>query len=442
MQKFDFRIVFMGTPDFAVASLRALVEGGYNVVAVVTMPDKPMGRHQTELSQSAVKQYAVSQGLPVLQPEKLKDETFLQQLRNFRADVQVVVAFRMLPEVVWNMPPHGTFNLHASLLPQYRGAAPINWAIINGETKTGVTTFLLDHEIDTGLVLHREEVEILDTDNAEDVHDKLMNLGAPLVCRTVDDIMQGNVRPIPQIELAPDAEIHHAPKIFKDTCRLPFDKGVKAAYDFVRGMSPYPAAWARIPDSSTGELVQAKIYSTNYEKIKVKEPIGTILSDGYSYLKIALEDGYLNLLELQMPGKKRMNIGAFLQGYTRSEELKYMFSRVFRKKGLESDNHWSISRKVRKFVLMNREFVSGIYEQKTECRLNIIEDNLIVKIRNVSSIDGLYIPESSMQETSEYLLKESELEVLFDKILSDRNKIFKTKMNDYKWNNIGSVKYH
>ena len=207
-------------------------------------------------------------------------------------------------------------------------------------------------------------------------------------------------------------------------------------------MSPYPAAWARIPDSSTGELVQAKIYSTNYEKIKVKEPIGTILSDGYSYLKIALEDGYLNLLELQMPGKKRMNIGAFLQGYTRSEELKYMFSRVFRKKGLESDNHWSISRKVRKFVLMNREFVSGIYEQKTECRLNIIEDNLIVKIRNVSSIDGLYIPESSMQETSEYLLKESELEVLFDKILSDRNKIFKTKMNDYKWNNIGSVKYH
>ena len=250
MQKSDFRIVFMGTPDFAVASLRALVEGGYNVVAVVTMPDKPMGRHQTELSQSAVKQYAVSQGLPVLQPEKLKDETFLQQLSNFRADLQVVVAFRMLPEVVWNMPPHGTFNLHASLLPQYRGAAPINWAIINGEKKTGVTTFLLDHEIDTGLVLHREEVEILDTDNAEDIHDKLMNVGAPLVCRTVDDIMQGNIRPIPQLELAPDAEIHHAPKIFKDTCRLPLDKGVKAAYDFVRGMSPYPAAWTEFVDAS------------------------------------------------------------------------------------------------------------------------------------------------------------------------------------------------
>lgn len=438
MQKSDFRIVFMGTPDFAVASLRALVEGGYNVVAVVTMPDKPMGRHQTELSQSAVKQYAVSQGLPVLQPEKLKDETFLQQLSNFRADLQVVVAFRMLPEVVWNMPPHGTFNLHASLLPQYRGAAPINWAIINGETKTGVTTFLLDHEIDTGLVLHREEVEILDTDNAEDIHDKLMNVGAPLVCRTVDDIMQGNIHPIPQLELAPDAEIHHAPKIFKDTCRLPLDKGVKAAYDFVRGMSPYPAAWTRIPDSTTGELVQAKIYSANYEKIKVKEQIGTVLSDGCSYLKIALEDGYLNLLELQMPGKKRMNIGSFLQGYTRSEELKYMVSRVFRKNGLESDNHWSISRKVRKF--MKLRFIGYIYEQKSECRLNIIENNLIIKIRNVSSIAGLYISESSMQETSEYLLKDGDLGVLLDKILSDRNN--KTKKNDYKWSNLGLVKYH
>ena len=438
MQKSDFRIVFMGTPDFAVASLRALVEGGYNVVAVVTMPDKPMGRHQTELSQSAVKQYAVSQGLPVLQPEKLKDETFLQQLSNFRADLQVVVAFRMLPEVVWNMPPHGTFNLHASLLPQYRGAAPINWAIINGEKKTGVTTFLLDHEIDTGLVLHREEVEILDTDNAEDIHDKLMNVGAPLVCRTVDDIMQGNIRPIPQLELAPDAEIHHAPKIFKDTCRLPLDKGVKAAYDFVRGMSPYPAAWTRIPDSTTGELVQAKIYSANYEKIKVKEQIGTVLSDGCSYLKIALEDGYLNLLELQMPGKKRMNIGSFLQGYTRSEELKYMVSRVFRKNGLESDNHWSISRKVRKF--MKLRFIGYIYEQKSECRLNIIENNLIIKIRNVSSIAGLYISESSMQETSEYLLKDGDLGVLLDKILSDRNN--KTKKNDYKWSNLGLVKYH
>lgn len=321
MQKSDFRIVFMGTPDFAVASLRALVEGGYNVVAVVTMPDKPMGRHQTELSQSAVKQYAVSQGLPVLQPEKLKDETFLQQLSNFRADVQVVVAFRMLPEVVWNMPPHGTFNLHASLLPQYRGAAPINWAIINGEKKTGVTTFLLDHEIDTGLVLHREEVEILDTDNAEDVHDKLMNLGALLVCRTVDDIMQGNIRPIPQIELSPDAEMHHAPKIFKDTCRLSLDKGVKAAYDFVRGMSPYPAAWTEFVDAS-GKHTVVKLFATEKELCTPVDAVGNVVSDGKTYLKVALSDGYLHLTTLQLAGKKRMAITDFLRGYRPDAELR------------------------------------------------------------------------------------------------------------------------
>ncbi len=321
MQKSDFRIVFMGTPDFAVASLRALVEGGYNVVAVVTMPDKPMGRHQTELSQSAVKQYAVSQGLPVLQPEKLKDETFLQQLSNFRADLQVVVAFRMLPEVVWNMPPHGTFNLHASLLPQYRGAAPINWAIINGEKKTGVTTFLLDHEIDTGLVLHREEVEILDTDNAEDIHDKLMNVGAPLVCRTVDDIMQGNIRPIPQLELAPDAEIHHAPKIFKDTCRLPLDKGVKEAYDFVRGMSPYPAAWTEFVDAS-GKHTVVKLFATEKELCAPAHMLGSVISDGKTYLKVALSDGYLHLTTLQLAGKKRMAIADFLRGYRPDAALK------------------------------------------------------------------------------------------------------------------------
>ncbi len=311
----------MGTPDFAVASLRALVEGGYNVVAVVTMPDKPMGRHQTELSQSAVKQYAVSQGLPVLQPEKLKDETFLQQLSNFRADVQVVVAFRMLPEVVWNMPPHGTFNLHASLLPQYRGAAPINWAIINGEKKTGVTTFLLDHEIDTGLVLHREEVEILDTDNAEDVHDKLMNLGAPLVCRTVDDIMQGNIHPIPQIELSPDAEMHHAPKIFKGTCRLSLDKGVKAAYDFVRGMSPYPAAWTEFVDAS-GKHTVVKLFATEKELCTPVDAVGNVVSDGKTYLKVALSDGYLHLTTLQLAGKKRMAITDFLRGYRPDAELR------------------------------------------------------------------------------------------------------------------------
>lgn len=314
MQKSDFRIVFMGTPDFAVASLRALVEGGYNVVAVVTMPDKPVGRHQTELSQSAVKQYALSQGLPVLQPEKLKDEKFLEELRAFHADVQVVVAFRMLPEVVWNMPPKGTFNLHASLLPQYRGAAPINWAIINGETKTGVTTFLLDHEIDTGLVLHRQEVDILDTDNAEDVHDKLMAVGSKLVYQTVDDLMLGNVSPIPQSEMTPQGEIHHAPKIFKDTCRLSIDKGVKAAYDFVRGLSPYPAAWTEFVEPS-GKRTAVKLFATTKELCAPQHALGTVVSDGKTFLKVTLTDGYLHLTLLQLAGKKRMPIADFLRGY-------------------------------------------------------------------------------------------------------------------------------
>ena len=314
----------MGTPDFAVASLRALVEGGYNVVAVVTMPDKPMGRHQTELSQSAVKQYAVSQGLPVLQPEKLKDETFLQQLSNFRADLQVVVAFRMLPEVVWNMPPHGTFNLHASLLPQYRGAAPINWAIINGEKKTGVTTFLLDHEIDTGLVLHREEVEILDTDNAEDIHDKLMNVGAPLVCRTVDDIMQGNIRPIPQLELAPDAEIHHAPKIFKETCEINWDQPAKKIYDFVRGLSPYPGTWSTlypIEDNKLKPLVM-KVYKVAKTHLPtIGEPGSFVVEKTHLYVNTG--DYLLELLDIQLTGKKRMGTRSFLNGF--KEINKYRF---------------------------------------------------------------------------------------------------------------------
>ena len=220
MKKEDLRIVYMGTPDFAVESLRALVEGGYNVVGVITMPDKPMGRHGSVLQPSAVKQYAVSVGLPVLQPEKLKDEAFLEELRALRADLQIVVAFRMLPEVVWNMPRLGTFNLHASLLPQYRGAAPINWAVINGDTETGITTFFLKHEIDTGEVIQQVRVPIADTDNVEVVHDKLMVLGEKLVLETVDAILNGTVKPIPQEEMAVVGELRPAPKIFKDTCRI------------------------------------------------------------------------------------------------------------------------------------------------------------------------------------------------------------------------------
>ena len=243
MDKKDLRIVYMGTPDFAVESLRRLVEGGYNIVGVITMPDKPMGRHGSVLQASPVKQYAVSQGLKVLQPEKLKDETFVNELRALQADLQIVVAFRMLPEVVWNMPRLGTFNLHASLLPQYRGAAPINWAVINGDTETGITTFFLQHEIDTGAIIQQVRVPIADTDNVEVVHDKLMVLGGDLVIETVEAILAGTVKAIPQETLfQSDADLRPAPKIFKETCRIDWSKGVKKVYDFIRGLSPYPAA--------------------------------------------------------------------------------------------------------------------------------------------------------------------------------------------------------
>lgn len=314
MNRQDFRIVFMGTPDFAVGSLRALVEGGYNVVAVVTMPDKPVGRHQSELSQSAVKQYAVAHNLPVLQPEKLKDPDFLEELRSYRADLQVIVAFRMLPEAVWDMPPHGTFNLHASLLPQYRGAAPINWAIINGDTETGVTTFLLDHEIDTGRIIHQARTPISEDDNVETVHDRLRDIGAGVVTQTVDDIIAGNIRPIDQDTLTTDTEIRHAPKIFKDTCRLAFDLSVKRAFDFVRGMSPYPAAWTELVEEN-GKRTMLKIYATTREETSVAEAPGTVLTDGKTYFKIAFPDGYLALTQLQLAGKKRMTVTDFLRGY-------------------------------------------------------------------------------------------------------------------------------
>lgn len=314
MNRQDFRIVFMGTPDFAVGSLRALVEGGYNVVAVVTMPDKPVGRHQSELSQSAVKKYAVAHNIPVLQPEKLKDPDFLEELRSYRADLQVIVAFRMLPEAVWDMPPHGTFNLHASLLPQYRGAAPINWAIINGDTETGVTTFLLDHEIDTGRIIHQARTPITEEDNVETVHDRLRDIGAGVVTQTVDDIIAGNIRPIDQNTLTTDTEIRHAPKIFKDTCRLAFDLPVKRAFDFVRGMSPYPAAWTELVEEN-GKRTMLKIYATTREETTVAEAPGTVLTDGKTYFKIAFPDGYLALTQLQLAGKKRMTVTDFLRGY-------------------------------------------------------------------------------------------------------------------------------
>lgn len=303
----------MGTPDFAVESLRCLVEGGYNVVGVITMPDKPAGRgHKIQFS--PVKQFALDHNLPLLQPEKLKDESFVQALREWKADLQIVVAFRMLPEVVWNMPRLGTFNLHASLLPQYRGAAPINWAVINGDTETGITTFFLKHEIDTGEVIQQVRVPIADTDNVEVVHDKLMMLGGRLIVETVDAILAGTVKPIPQEEMAVVGELRPAPKIFKETCRIDWNQPVKRIYDFIRGLSPYPAAWTELINPS-GEPVVVKIFESEKRTETHQLLPGTIVTDGKKSLKVAVADGFIGILALQLPGKKRLRTEELLRGY-------------------------------------------------------------------------------------------------------------------------------
>lgn len=308
MDKQSIRIIYMGTPDFAVESLRTLVEGGYNVVAVVTMPDKPAGRgHQ--LQYSAVKQYALSVGLPVLQPERLKDETFLEELRSYNADLQIVVAFRMLPEVVWNMPRLGTFNLHASLLPQYRGAAPINWAVMNGDTETGVTTFMLQHEIDTGNIILQERIAIAEDENVGSVHDRLMTIGAGLVARTVDAIIDADhhgvaIKTLPQDE---SIELRPAPKIFKDTCVIDFSRTGEDIRNHVRGLSPYPAAWINeipIAHPLAEVLKGAKVY-----KVEVAQH-----AEQKGHIIVPCADGFVDILELQLPGKKRMNAAALLNG--------------------------------------------------------------------------------------------------------------------------------
>lgn len=313
MTKESLRIVYMGTPDFAVESLRALIEGGYNVVAVVTMPDKPMGRHGSVLQPSPVKQYALEQGLKILQPANLKAPDFIEELRSLQADLQIVVAFRMLPEAVWKMPPLGTFNAHASLLPKYRGAAPINWAVINGDTETGITTFFLKHEIDTGDIIQQVRIPIEDTDNVEIVHDKLMMLSGKLVTETVDNIIAGTVKSVPQDEIK-DCDLTPAPKIFRDICRINWHQPTKKVYDFIRGLSPYPAAWTTLNGKSV------KIYET--EKVEnsahTQEP-GTIRTDGKTKLEIATADGFLNVKSLQMEGKKRMPISDLLRGFKLEE---------------------------------------------------------------------------------------------------------------------------
>jgi methionyl-tRNA formyltransferase len=319
MNKKDIRIVYMGTPEFAVESLRALVEGGYQVAGVVTMPDKPVGRHASVLQASPVKQYAESAGLPVLQPEKLKDEGFLRQLRLLEADLQIVVAFRMLPEVVWAMPRLGTFNLHASLLPQYRGAAPINWAVIHGETETGTTTFFLTHEIDTGMIIRQKRLPIADTDDVGVVHDALMQMGAGLVLETVDLILNGAVSSIPQETFYKNlSELRPAPKLCKENCRIDWHQPVKAVYDFIRGLSPYPAAWTELVLSG-GSRQQLKIYRSEKRLATHNLPVGTLVTDKKTYIDIAVTDGYLRLLSLQLAGKKRLTAIEFLNGFKQLE---------------------------------------------------------------------------------------------------------------------------
>ena len=312
MKKEELRIVFMGTPDFAVASLRALVESGYQVVAVVTQPDKPVGRHGSVLQAPAVKQYALSQGLPVLQPEKMKDPDFIEQLRSYDANLQVVVAFRMLPEVVWAMPKYGTFNVHAALLPDYRGAAPINWAVINGERRTGVTTFFLDQHIDTGRIIRQEPFDIPDDADVEYVYDGLMQLGADVCLKTLEDILKADGYPasLPQDE---SLARHAAPKLFKDNCRISWDATMRQVYNLIRGLSPQPGAWTMI-QTAGAEPAMLKIYqATPTDKAATALAPGTIVRDK-KHLYIACSDHLLQVDNLQLAGKKRMDALSLMNG--------------------------------------------------------------------------------------------------------------------------------
>lgn len=324
MNKKDLRIIFMGTPEFAVGTLKALVENGYQVVAVVTKPDQPSARHGSVMVPPEVKKYALSQNIPVLQPEKMKDPEFIEQLRAFHADLQVVVAFRMLPEVVWAMPRLGTFNVHASLLPQYRGAAPINWAIINGETVTGVTTFFLDHQIDTGRIIMQEKFAVPDEADLEYVYDGLMELGAATALKTIDLLIEndGEVPTVAQDAITVEEPLRPAPKIFKETCQIDWSQPTKNIYDFVRGLSPFPGAWTALRQEDVEKEIILKIFKTT-KRFDI-QPICSVgkLFVEKGLLFIRTVDGALQIDELQMTGKKRMSAQAFLNGFKNIESYR------------------------------------------------------------------------------------------------------------------------
>lgn len=319
MKQEDLRIVFLGTPEFAVESLDRLYKGGYNIVGVVTMPDKPAGRGHKMLH-SPVKQYAESHGLHLMQPIKLKDPEFVNELRSLNANLFIVIAFRMLPEIVWSMPELGTFNLHASLLPKYRGAAPINWAVINGETETGVTTFFLKHEIDTGDIIAKQAIPITPDDNVGTVHDKLMHIGAELTINTVEDILNGTLHTIPQAaEINTDEELPTAPKIFKETCRIDWNRPAIAIHNLVRGLSPYPGAWTEITGLVNDGPASVKIFETRVTDEKSASAAGTISITG-KQMFISASDNILEIISLQIPGKRRMSAAEFIRGYHPQEK--------------------------------------------------------------------------------------------------------------------------
>lgn len=312
------RIVFMGTPDFAVPSLSILLENGYGIAAVVTVPDKPAGRGR-QLRTSAVKDFALQHGLPVLQPEKLRDPVFLAELKSLQADLFIVVAFRMLPEAVWQMPPKGTFNLHASLLPQYRGAAPINRAVMNGESETGLTTFFLQHAIDTGNILLQDRVSIGENETAGELHDRLMETGAQLVLKTVQAIEAGEAQPVSQetlihAETHAGRELKEAPKLFREDCRINWDRPLENVHDLIRGLSPYPTAFTEL----NGKTL--KVFKSTKEAAAHSEQPGKFITDDKTFLKVAVPGGYIHLEELQLEGKKRMNVRDFLKGYRVNHE--------------------------------------------------------------------------------------------------------------------------